>query len=341
MRTIILLILFFFGVVFLLLIRYVVPSFLAYHHPVKSHNLLIEAWISAREMEQAVEYSKERGGEFHFYLTGYIYSDDSEKSENQNIKNSSNDDPNNGIWLLTNSTVQVKIPRKVHLSDTTKIEIFAEGNEVAGHGAYFNLIANEKVLGGQFIKHGQQSFCFRLIRANADIESLYIRFVNDLWTGQEDRNFHITGLNIDGQPVPLSGTNTLITEELNSKTTGFNSQAEEMAQYLVALGIDPEQITAVPFEKAKRNQTRAAAKQFGHLIVHDSIPSVNLVTSGFHSRRTWVTYRSTIPDRVNLGVIYFPSESAKQTGSFTQLRDYLLIFEEFLSYLSNWIVIHL
>ena len=86
------------------------PSFLTFRHPVKSHVLIIEAWISPFEVEQAVPLMNSDSVS-SVMIVGKYYPDDRDSIYHLVFKTQFNNSPqpeNNvkdGIWLFTNSSL--------------------------------------------------------------------------------------------------------------------------------------------------------------------------------------------------------------------------------------------
>lgn len=325
--------------------RLILPSFLAFHHPVESSNLLIESWISAREIEQAAAYGKNGEKVFHYFINGFNYPvvDSNRYKDSIFTSNPAMFATKSGVWLLTNGSLQINIPKSVYFKagDTIELTLRIKGKVGAGYGAHFNVIINGHLVGGSFAQAEQENFTFHWIAGHSRLQSMFIRFNNDLWTYSGDRNLFVSGINIGHHRMIPGPANCRIIYDNNKLTTGFGSQADEMADYLIALGIDPGQITAIHFNPVKHNQTRAAAKQFTQYLDEYPLTSINLVTSGFHSRRTWITYKTFAGKDISVGVLFFPSDAVRKSDQQYTFKSDLKLLDEFISYFYNWIVIHL
>jgi hypothetical protein len=329
----------------ILITRFVLPPFLAFHHPVESTNLLIESWISAREIEQAAEYGLQENGTYHYFINGFNYPDVDNHCcmDSIFISDPETTESGSGVWLLTNGSLQIHIPENLNCKtgDTVVFNLLTKGKVVAGYAAHFNVIINGHRVGGGFTQEEPEYYQFNWVAGHLGLQSVFIRFNNDLWTHSGDRNLFVSSINIADQHIKPGPENSRIIYDSNIWTTGFNSQADEMADYLIALDLDPSRITILRFDPVQQNQTRVAAMAFVHYLEQHSISSINVVTSGFHSRRTWVTYKTLAGNNTTLGVLFFPMDAAPKYDHRFSYRKDLQILNEFISYFSNWIVLHL
>jgi len=326
-------------ILLLLLSGWALPRFLEFKSPVTSNNILIESWISAFEIEQAVlEFGSDP--ETYFYLVGMEYPSDFEFTD---ASRDYNPVEKNGIWLYTNSSLMIQLPIKPTylLCDTIQVSIEAKGEQAGDEFAHFNVAVDGHNIGGSFTMENDQEYIFRYIIPSDKINSIAIRFNNDLWTEEADRNLNIATVSVDDVMILPGNTNIEITREQTSKTTGFISQADEVADYLVELGIELNRISIIRFNHKIRNKTREAATAFKNSAAINSLDNINVVTSGIHSRRTWVTYSKVLGDKVDAGVVYFPGSPNISKTDYWNINSYLATFNEFFSYLANWITLNL
>ncbi|MBN2173209.1 MAG: YdcF family protein [Bacteroidales bacterium] len=324
-------------ILLLLLSGWALPRFLKFKKPVSTHNILLESWISAFEIEQAVQ---EFGSdpENRFFLVGMEYPDDFEfpfALKDYNLVDE------NGIWLYTNSSLIIQLPDKpsYRKGDTLHVSIEAKGQQAGGEFAHFNVVVEGHIIGGNFTTENEQEYIFQYILPIEKFNSIAIRFNNDLGTEEADRNLNIGAVRVDDFVIFPRTASVEITREQNCKTTGYISLADEVADYLVKLGIDRARICIIRFNHEIRNKTREAALAFKNSSSLKNVDNINVVTSGIHSRRTWVTYRKVLGDNMDVGVVYFADSSIQTKVNIWNRNDYLTTFNEFLSYLANWITL--
>ena len=86
-----------------------------------------------------------------------------------------------------------------------------------------------------------------------------------------------------------------------------------------------------------RNQTLAAARAFKSSPSSHSISSANVVSSGLHSRRTWLTYKRVLGKETLVGVINFEQSDFRKGTREDNILQFQHLIDETFSYLFNWI----
>lgn len=94
-----------------------------------------------------------------------------------------------------------------------------------------------------------------------------------------------------------------------SHLSAYKSYAEVVAATLVKLGVDEEQIVVIPYQAVDRGRTYAAALEVRQwLQKNPGVKRANLVTTGPHARRSYLTFRKVLPRTFELGVCVVPPE---------------------------------
>lgn len=321
-----------------LFIRFYLPSFLTYNHPVDSKVVVVESWISAYEIERISDYLKQEP-ETHCIVVGKHYLDHTEKSSDMNSFNfSEKDSGQKDKWLLTNSSLDFNLSDIpiLQTEDSVTISVRAKGTEAAGYFPYCNVIVNDRWSKGFFVSEKYTDFSFKIATPEKGIQSLSLRFSNDIFTGDEDRNLNIQLMTIGNFEILATTENIMFIEDQTKESTGFSSQSEEVAQYLVGLGVDQQKITTLNFEPVEWNQTFASAKTLKGYIEKTQIANLNVLSSGFHSRRTWFTYQKLLKPSVKVGVIYYPPVNYLQKNWYKSFSGHMFLINEFVSYVVNW-----
>lgn len=83
---------------------------------------------------------------------------------------------------------------------------------------------------------------------------------------------------------------------------GWPSFAHEARSCLIAAGIPPERVTAVPAERAQGGRTWSNARAFVRYAAAHGITGFDVATMGVHARRTWRTYRKAAGHADGIGV---------------------------------------
>ncbi len=141
---------------------------------------------------------------------------------------------------------------------------------------------------------------------------MIIHFGNDLVNQNRDRNLNILSVKVGETIIIANEQSTIQIKEAGKNAIGFDSQAGEVKNYLVQLGVPSDKITAISFDPVIRNQTLAAARAFVKSSLSAEILSANILSSGFHSRRTWFTYQKLLGNEIHVGVIHYKQSDFKK-----------------------------
>jgi uncharacterized SAM-binding protein YcdF (DUF218 family) len=319
-------------------------TFFAFRNPVKSDVLIVEAWISPFEVEQAIPMINS-DSVTRVIIIGKNYSDDSDSIiamfQNDFIETrQTGNNGKSGVWLYTNSSIAfnlMTIPVACELDDSLTIEVRAKGSESAGCFARFNLVVNGIYHGGAFATARDSVFTFIIPQPQEGLQSIIIHFDNDLVHQNHDRNLNIISVKVGDTEIEANEQNSFLIKNDGKYSNGFNSQADEKKNYLIQSGIPSEKIKTFSFEPAKRNQTLASARAFAGSTMFNEISSANVVSSGLHSRRTWLTYQRLLGKEITVGIINFEQSDYRKGTQEDNLSQYLHLIDEAFSYLVNWI----
>lgn len=89
--------------------------------------------------------------------------------------------------------------------------------------------------------------------------------------------------------------------------TDYKNHAELGAATMIALGLDPAQVVAVPAPEQDCYRTAAAALSLKKYIEAEGISSFNLYSLGSHARRSYYTFRQAFGPEVAIGVVAMPN----------------------------------
>jgi hypothetical protein len=164
----------------------------------------------------------------------------------------------------------------------------------------------------------------------SEVDSIMIQFDNDMFSGKKDRNLLI-------KEISLNGT------VLNSKNSGIfmdigtpfgadrmnytaNSYSDFGANFFIDMGIDSTRVFPITnyFEQKRKTYGNALALKEWLTEGNMDVIRINVVTTHYHSRRTWMTYKKTLAGKARVGVI--PVEESRNT--FPQENKNLTITKE-------------
>ncbi|NEQ73865.1 MAG: hypothetical protein F6K23_12880 [Okeania sp. SIO2C9] len=85
----------------------------------------------------------------------------------------------------------------------------------------------------------------------------------------------------------------------------YNNFAELTAATLIALGVDPDRVVAIPTPQVVKYRTAASAIAVKEWLAtsHLKVDSINIYTLGPHARRSWMIYRNIFSPDMQVGVI--------------------------------------
>lgn len=85
----------------------------------------------------------------------------------------------------------------------------------------------------------------------------------------------------------------------------YNNFAELTAATLIALGVDPDRVVAVPTPQVVKYRTAASAIAVKEWLATSNlkVDSINIYTLGPHARRSWMLYRNVFSPDIQVGVI--------------------------------------
>ncbi|NES69358.1 MAG: hypothetical protein F6K24_31080 [Okeania sp. SIO2D1] len=85
----------------------------------------------------------------------------------------------------------------------------------------------------------------------------------------------------------------------------YNNFAELTAATLIALGVDPDQVVAIPTPQVLKYRTAASAIAVKEWLAnsHLKVNSINIYTLGPHARRSWMIYQNIFSPDIQVGVI--------------------------------------
>ncbi|NES73891.1 MAG: YdcF family protein, partial [Okeania sp. SIO2D1] len=85
----------------------------------------------------------------------------------------------------------------------------------------------------------------------------------------------------------------------------YNNFAELTAATLIALGVDPDRVVAIPTPQVVKYSTAASAIAVKEWLATSNlkVDSINIYTLGPHARRSWMIYRNIFSPDIQVGVI--------------------------------------
>ena len=209
------------------------------------------------------------------------------------------------------------------------IEVDAYSQVGGENSSKFNLFINDSLIAGFTADKKKRKFSIHWRGRLTNIDSVMIEFTNDKVGSYGDRNLFVKEIIIDKKiEVPYYNNSVYEiskTDEKQKIVNNFTSYAQLARSRLISLGIDSTLITAIPGERVKINRTLTSAVAFRNWLRKSAIAinGINIVTTGTHARRTWMTYNKILHANYKIGVISLPDykEDSRRYKVFKTLRE--------------------
>jgi len=235
---------------------------------------------------------------------------------------------------------------KNRLSSETKpgnhiIEIEAYSELNGEHAAHFNLWVNDSLVADFFAEKKKRKYSFTREGFLSDIDSVMVEFTNDAVGDFGDRNLYVKSLVFDNQiKIPFLHNSVYDVGKIDGirrTINNVNSNAERTAKNLVSMGIDSNLIIAIPGKRVRINRTLNTALAFRDWLKTSDIKveGINILSSGTHSMRTWMTFNKVLDKSYDIGIISLPD----YRNQYSRKRKVLKTLRESLGLIYYWIIL--
>jgi hypothetical protein len=114
----------------------------------------------------------------------------------------------------------------------------------------------------------------------------------------------------------------------------YTTFAQLSAATFKKLGLDSNVIVAVPTPEVGKNRTYASACDVKRWIDTSklSIHSINLVSQGAHSRRSWLLYQRAFGEKIKVGIICSPDKSYDAKKWWMSSKGFRAVTDEIIAY---------
>lgn len=265
-------------------------DYLSADEPINADALIVEGWMPPYALE--LSYSEYTGEDYsHIYTSGL-------KSP--------------GYYLMAmNGYLVFYMPDEIKTikSDSHHmVEIIAKSEMHKEHAAHFSVYVNDSVTADFTTEKRKKKYGFNWYGDFENTDSISIRFDNDSHGAFGDRNLYVKSIIIDGKHEIPYQYNTVYDPGKpggQRKPNRSVSYAEIARDKLLSMGVDSSAITAIPGKRVNIRRTLVSALAVrDYLREHDpGTRSVNIVSLGAHSRRSWVTYRLVLGKDYQTGII--------------------------------------
>lgn len=276
-------------------------KFLSKTEKVDANILIVEGWLPPSAIKKACEEFKSNSYDYiittglksrfegcGMYMSGYLIFYPTEILRTQDHD--------------TKHTIEVSAFSELAGENAAEMNVFVDGTQ-CGH---FITDTREKYYSVDW--SGKLS----------DIDSVTIEFPNDKRGDFGDRNLYVRELRIDNKiTIPVLGNSAYDKGKADGKNKTFNnvdSNAGSAREDLISMGIDSSVIISTPARRVEKNRTLTSALAARDWINTSSvkITGINIISSGTHSRRTWMTYNKVLNSPYKIGVVALPDYANKK-----------------------------
>jgi hypothetical protein len=291
---------------------------------VNANILVVEGWLPGYALGMAYNEYQKKGYDY-VVTTGLKYSSDY-------------------YPLYMNGYLIFHLGEKLKSLDKTDhhtIEINAFSELGGKHSAHFNFFVNNLLTADFNAEKRKQIFPVNWMGSLKDIDSLMVEFTNDDIGYFGDVNLYVKEIIIDHKiKIPFQNNSEFNIGVLNGGrriVTNFNSYAELARNRLLALGISPSRIIAIPGNKVKINRTLTSALAFRDWLktTNIDIKGINIISMGTHARRTWMTYNKVMNENYDIGIIALPDYN----NNHSRINRFLETIRQTLGIIYYWVIL--
>ncbi len=214
------------------------------------------------------------------------------------------------LVLYENGTITIRnLP--VHNSSPAqkKIKLTLNGS-YAPHGyPICRILLNDSLLLVEKEIINQQTISLDCSVSKTD--SISILFINDAAEGKLDRNLTLEEFMIDSTAMNLHSDNLRLKTNKACVSANYSSNAEKTVFYLLNNGIPKEKMAFVYVNSYScMSKTYCSALKATSWMRQNHYNSATIISTGFHSRRTYISYCKAAPD-LSFGIVPINSYTEK------------------------------
>jgi hypothetical protein len=291
---------------------------------VNANVLIVEGWLPPYALEMA--YSEFQKNDYNYiFSTGLKYTDEYFNiSENGYL-----------IFYVKDKLIPVTKPG-IHIIE---IDSYSElGGEQSAH---FNLWINDSLVADFLAEKKKRKYSFTWEGSLSAIDSVMVQFTNDGVGDYGDRNLYVKSLVFDNQiEIPFLYNSVYDVGKIDGirrTVNNINSNAERTAKNLISMGIDSNLIIAIPGKRVRINRTLTSALAFRDWLKKSDIKveGINILSSGTHSMRTWMTFNKVLDKSYNIGIISLPDYKIQRS----RRQKVLKTLRETIGLIYYWIIL--
>jgi hypothetical protein len=276
---------------------------------VDANILLVEGWIPPYGLRMAFNEFKKNGYD-HIVTTGL-----KSTSDYFNVFT------NGSLIFYTSGRL---LNEKEIINHTIEIKAFSSlGGEDC---ARFSVLINDSIAGNFIADKRRRTYTIVWKGRLSGIDSVSVKFLNDLVGANGDRNLFIKEIIFDHKIIIPYQLNSIYTypesDRIIKIKNDYASYAQLAGNSLMSLGIDSSQIDIIPGEKVSLNRTLTSALAFRDWLKRTDIEvkGINIVTMGIHAERTFMTYNKILNKKYEIGIISLTDYEARHSRKYKVLK---------------------
>ncbi len=299
-------------------------DFLSKSEQVNANILIVEGWLPSQDLKTAFKECQK--SEYEYIIT-------------TGLKSTSD------YYCVSMDGYLIFYPKN-KLTSFTKpdkhlIQVRAYSELDGDNSAHFNLWVNNSLVAEYSADKHKRNYAVSWEGSLSNIDSIMIQFDNDLMGTFGDRNLYVKEIILDHHTIiPYLNYSVYDISEPDGRhriINNLSSNAELTRNRLFLMGIDSSRIIAIPGEKVRINRTLTSA-----LAVRDwlkksniNVNGINILSSGTHSRRTWMTFSKVLDNSYKIGIISLPDYK----NNSSQERRLIKTIRETVAIIYYWLIL--
>ncbi|WP_020533987.1 carbohydrate-binding domain-containing protein [Flexithrix dorotheae] len=315
------------SVIILLLGLYIstIHGFLSVSNPIKAKILVVEGWLPNYALEEAAKEFTEN--DYDFIITTGMPLDPEYR-------------------MVTNGNL-IFVPPKADTfpypgnMDQPELIIGAKSTPLLGGYAKFKLFVNSKEIDDIKTTGEFKNYNFNLNMPLSAIDTIRIRYYNDAFKNGEDRDLFVDSVKLAGKSFSARTDYFIYDRGTYGGTDIFktNSIAEYSANYLKYLEIEEDKILAIAAEEKELNRTKSSVMAVKKWLEENTneTTSINVITLGTHSRRSWMIYEKQLSELANVGIITLDDIQYDKNSWYLSPKGWFVVLKESAKYIYTMI----
>jgi hypothetical protein len=275
-------------------------DYLSKSERVDANVLVIEGWLSANDLKSAID--EYRNGHYDYIFTTGLKS----SPAYYNVYS-------HGYLIFYPGLKIAEEKRSDHI-----ICVKAYSELDGENAAHFFLWVNDSIISDFTAGKSKKEYITHWYGSLSEIDSVMIQFDNDMVGEFGDRNLYVREITFDQKyDVPFLDHSVYDLLNLGGNdriVNNMNSNAGLTRKRLTAMGVDSSVVIALPGNKVRINRTLTSARALHEWLQSSGIhvKGMNIISSGPHSRRTWMTFSKVFDHSFRIGIIALPDRRNPQ-----------------------------